>query len=567
MTGIVPDEFLDELKFCIQQADTVKAKALLQFASDSDIDLTLQKKAIAELGNAPEEVAFPLLEYLTKVNISNPEIRQGLYELILDKAYGNADRVIKYITDNTKKTRLLFLKAAEDLVLETAAPSLRQIVAAESDPDVLMAAVRALGALRRQQDIGVFSSLAGHPESSVRHEAIHAISGTGGSDAVDQLLAFMSGREETVKMAVEAIAEIQDLYALQQLTALLSSPITVIRDTAIDELIKLGSKVVPTITESFRNARSDYMVHLITTLGYIGDPAAVNPIMDIINACPKDPNIRQAAFEAMEKLPSRKSAICLAKGLTDPVESVRMGAARALDRNLSSALIAGLKNIVREESGDSQNAVAALIDSGATNLFSFIVDEEAFLKQAQAHIVEKADPETGKRFLSLLKEKGKINTAGKIAEKIFPDGKNRGIRPHAGKNLKIVVVDDSKMMLKLYRNKLAALGCTPHLFYHPGKAIPEIAKQKPDLVITDLNMPDISGLELTREIRKKYTKQQVPILMITTQSDFIQDKAGDIVVNDTMLEKSGINKILHKPFTDEAFKNAVAAFLKEPDRV
>ena len=74
-------------------------------------------------------------------------------------------------------------------------------------------------------------------------------------------------------------------------------------------------------------------------------------------------------------------------------------------------------------------------------------------------------------------------------------------------------------------------------------------------------MPNISGLELTREIRKKYTRQDIPILMITTQSDFVEEKDGDIRIDDSVLTKSGINKILHKPFTDEDFKTVVGSFL------
>ncbi|MCG8635926.1 MAG: response regulator, partial [Desulfobacterales bacterium] len=82
-----------------------------------------------------------------------------------------------------------------------------------------------------------------------------------------------------------------------------------------------------------------------------------------------------------------------------------------------------------------------------------------------------------------------------------------------------------------------------------------------DLVITDLNMPNISGLELTREVRKKLTRQDLPILMITTQSDFVEEKSGDVDVNDTILKKSGINRVLHKPFTDEDFKKSVFEFI------
>jgi CheY-like chemotaxis protein len=98
-------------------------------------------------------------------------------------------------------------------------------------------------------------------------------------------------------------------------------------------------------------------------------------------------------------------------------------------------------------------------------------------------------------------------------------------------------------------------------FDRPEDAIPQIIQKKPDLVITDLNMPNISGLELTREIRKKYTRQALPILMITTQSDFVEENERDIKIDPSLLTKSGINKILHKPFTDEAFQEAVNSFL------
>ncbi len=128
---------------------------------------------------------------------------------------------------------------------------------------------------------------------------------------------------------MEALSEMQDLYALEQLTSLLSSSTTIVRDTAIDQLLKLGNKATPILTKAFKNAKADYLVHLITTLGYIGDTAAICPILDIINTQPKDANIRQAAYEAMERIPSPRTAMCLAQGLQDPVEAVRMSAARA----------------------------------------------------------------------------------------------------------------------------------------------------------------------------------------------------------------------------------------------
>ena len=49
MSSINAKEFIDELIFCIKEEDIVKAKALLQFVSDTDADAQLQRKALIEL--------------------------------------------------------------------------------------------------------------------------------------------------------------------------------------------------------------------------------------------------------------------------------------------------------------------------------------------------------------------------------------------------------------------------------------------------------------------------------------------------------------------------------------
>ncbi len=555
MGTINAKEFIDELIFCLKEEDIVKAKALLQFASDSNASPDVQKKALIELAKGTEKVVFPLLEYLTKMEISDPEIQGGIYDLILDKAYGNTDLVIDYITQNEKLTRLMFIKAAGDLLLTDAAPALTRVIQKEQDLEILDSAIQALGAFRLSNCIETVSPLSCHQDLTVRKSAIWAIAESGGKKAADTLLGFLGDDEHTNKFAVEALADMQDIYALEKLTTLLGSPTTIVRDTAIDQLMKLGNKATPLLTQAFQNAEADYLVHLITTLGYIGDPGAISAIFDIVNSQPKDANIRQAAYEAMERIPSPKTAISLAQGLQDPVEAVRMSAARAIDKNLSKPLVAGLKNIIREESDGALMAVSALIDTEAGNIFNFLMEEDSFKTLARKHMVEKASPATRKTFLKNMITSGAKEFATGIAKEISRNGKEETSETN------IIVVDDSKMMLKLYQNKLSSLGFAPQTFHRPEDAIPAILSKKPDLVITDLNMPNISGLELTREIRKKFTRQDLPILMITTQSDFVEEESGDRDVNDTILTKSGINTILHKPFSDEDFKKSVFKFL------
>ncbi len=561
MSKINSKEFIDELIFCLKEEDIVKAKALLQFASDTDVDIDVQKQALKELGRADEKIAFPLLEHLTKIKISNNEVKESLYELILDKAYGNTELVIKYITQDNKESQLIYLKAAGDLQLMDTAPVLAKILSKTKDIDITLNTIEAMGALRIKKFLPMFSLVIGEKNNEkIKRAAVFAIAETGGKEAVDLLSSMITGTDEIDLIVIDALAGIQDQYALDIIASLLNSQHTHIRDAAINQLIRIGSKSVPILTRAMSNAQSDYMVHLLTTLGYIGDLAAIPAVLDIINIKPKDPNIRQAAYEALERLPSTKSAISLADGLQDPIESVRMSAARAVDKNLSKVLVAGLKNIVRQEDNDAANAVAALIDSEADNIFNFLLEEESFTKLATNHIISKADPVTSEHFLNLLKNKNRPELSEKIAN-MLPNARGKEIKT---KNTELFVVDDSKMMLKLYQNKLTKLGHKPTLFQFPEEAISAVAVSKPDLIITDLNMPKINGIELTREIRKKYTRQQLPIIMITTQSDFIENsKSGrGAKVNDDFLTKSGISRILHKPFTDKDLKDAVNSFLK-----
>ncbi len=555
--SINENDFLNELDFCLEQNDIVKAKALLQFASDTNISVDLQKKALGHLARGPETIVFPLLEYLTHLEISSPEIQESIYELILDKAYGNTELLLKYVSDGgEKKTRLLFLRATGDLMLAESFETLTSILEKEKDKDILLVAITSLGQLQLPKALEYFTRMAQNPDMEIKRISILAISGITTLDAVEALANFLGSDDETNKLAVETMAEIQTMEALEKITSLLGDSDTQIRDTAIDQLMRLGNKATPIITKAFQNAEADYLVHLVTTLGYIGDSAAIPSLVAIINTQPQDANIRQATYEAMERIPSPKTAICLAQGLNDSVEAVRMSAARAIDKNLSKPLVAGLKNIIREGSDTAMDAVGALIDSDASNVFRFLSDEPAFIENAKEHIATKADPVTRKEFLQFMEELGH-----KDLGKDLPSESESLVQEMDPND--IVVIDDSKMMLKLYQNKLSTMGYTPKTFHLPEEAIGHILKNQPKLIITDLNMPNINGVELTREVRKQYNREDLPILMITTQSDFTEDDMSNIQQTEKSFSKSGINQILYKPFTDEQLQKAITKFLKQ----
>jgi len=152
----------------------------------------------------------------------------------------------------------------------------------------------------------------------------------------------------------------------------------------------------------------------------------------------------------------------------------------------------------------------------------------------------------------MLKGKGKTEVIDKIQSSI------KGVSK--GKKKIIYAVDDSTMMLKLYKKKLHTLGYEPIVFQYPAEAIKAVSKKKPNLIITDLNMPMINGLQLAKEVRLNHNEKEVPIIMITTQSDFLgrtQDKTTPRINKEAIL-KAGVNVVLHKPFKDTELAKAIS---------
>lgn len=81
---------------------------------------------------------------------------------------------------------------------------------------------------------------------------------------------------------------------------------------------------------------------------------------------------------------------------------------------------------------------------------------------------------------------------------------------------KVLIVDDNVRVTKLIKSYMEKEGYRTFIAYSGLKAIDSFRKNKPDLIILDLMIPEISGLEVAEIIRKEST---VPIIMVTARSE------------------------------------------------
>lgn len=117
------------------------------------------------------------------------------------------------------------------------------------------------------------------------------------------------------------------------------------------------------------------------------------------------------------------------------------------------------------------------------------------------------------------------------------------------KNMKILVVDDFSTMRRIVKNLLGDLGFTNISEADDGKtAWPMLQSGNFDFVVTDWNMPGMTGIDLLRSIRGDARIGKTPVLMVTAEAQ-----------RDQIIEaaQAGVNGYVIKPFTAVTLKEKI----------
>lgn len=121
--------------------------------------------------------------------------------------------------------------------------------------------------------------------------------------------------------------------------------------------------------------------------------------------------------------------------------------------------------------------------------------------------------------------------------------------------LKVLVVDDFATMRKIVRNILKQIGFEDIYEAEDGNAALRVLKsEKVGLVVTDWNMPNMSGLDLLREIRQNPQTSNLPVLMVTAEG--LKENVMEAV-------KAGVNNYVVKPFTAEVLQEKIETIFKK----
>ncbi len=117
-------------------------------------------------------------------------------------------------------------------------------------------------------------------------------------------------------------------------------------------------------------------------------------------------------------------------------------------------------------------------------------------------------------------------------------------------SMTVLVVDDFATMRRIITNILKQLGFESILEAEDGtKALQVLETEQVDFVITDWNMPQMSGLDLLKAIRASEDKKDLPVLMVTAEA--MQE-------NILKAAQAGVNNYIIKPFDAKTLSDKIA---------
>jgi two-component system chemotaxis response regulator CheY len=124
------------------------------------------------------------------------------------------------------------------------------------------------------------------------------------------------------------------------------------------------------------------------------------------------------------------------------------------------------------------------------------------------------------------------------------------------REMRALIVDDSSVMRKIVERSLRQAGLDPLEVREAGSGVEglEMLRTGPvDLILTDINMPVMDGLEFVRQIKAQNLAPGTPVVMITTESSEEHVKQAIL---------AGARGYIRKPFTAEQVKERVLPLIE-----
>ena len=120
---------------------------------------------------------------------------------------------------------------------------------------------------------------------------------------------------------------------------------------------------------------------------------------------------------------------------------------------------------------------------------------------------------------------------------------------------KVLIIDDSNTMRKIISRSLRQAGLEFETILEAGDgqaALDLLGQEKPDIILSDINMPNMNGIEFLKKKADNDSIKDIPVVMITTES-------GNDIINEAMT--LGAKGSIKKPFTPDQIQSTLGSLV------
>lgn len=473
----------------------------------------------------------------------------------------NEQATVRGLSSESSNIRKICIQICNQKNYPSATPVLLSLLESlnqqEEKEDEIFDALSALSHLKAPEALDIFRKNIHHKSPMIAELSIEAIGKYQDIESINALseIIMRSGEDEKLvecdiitASAIESIGKMKNEKAISFLSSVIhhKNPNTrrVIHEVATD----VGQEMIPEISKYFEQEEIDPKIMAANILGEIGGKKSSDVLVTAIDkGAANHPNIMFAIYEALGNIPSMKSIVCLADGLNEPDEMLLIAVVTSIERQINPGVIETVKKIIQKEDDQSKRLIKAIVSSRAISIFEALYDDEKIGDALINAIGNSNDRTVISEFY--LKLNGQTNEKAKAdAQKIKKISTKES-------NKSILAVDDSKAMVLFYQSTISEMGHHVETALNGQEAYDKIEAGKTyALIITDMNMPLMNGIELTQKVRTHERMASVPIIMATTESENSQVEIG---------KKAGVNVFIQKPFSADDLKNEINQILNK----
>ncbi|WP_419786613.1 HEAT repeat domain-containing protein [Pseudodesulfovibrio sp.] len=518
-----------------------------------DKDFLDQITILNDISGNKDPEALPELLELLKHPVGDTSIDYMVVNALNAVLSGNEAKVVEGLSDAHDGFRILCIRVAGEHGFLSAAAPLAAMAQKETDVDRLMEILNSLARIGDPSTMSTFRLYLDHEDPFIQSACIEALGRLDDDESIPSFKQMIDESEApdryeicdlTTWKAVEALAAFSSNETIEFLVEKLHHKNPTVRRIITDSLVAIGPTCIPMLFKAFESEDKDLRILAVNVLGFLGDRMGADGLVAAIDKGQVgDANLRYAVYEALGRIGSMKGLICLVDGLSETDELILMAVIGGLEKHVNPGMIATLTKLITKADDQSDRLCKAIISSRATKIFDALYENAGAGDGLVEALIQSRDPEILGEFRSLLQEIGGPRAEEDLA--VLPE--------IATAVRKALAADDSRSMCAMHRAILTDLGFEPSLATNGEEAYDFIAQGDLfDIIITDMNMPIMDGMELVGKIRNTPGYEDVPIIMVTTESESSQQ---------TLATKTGVTAFVTKPFKPETLKTKIEELL------